>query len=185
MPDAGSPARAAASHSYFFALRPGAADAARIYAFASALLAMRGISGRRIAPERLHVTLAWLGQELDAAALTRACNAAGSLHQAALELHFDAAMSFAAPSGPFVLLGDSGLEAVHALHAALAAALATAGFVLAQDYIPHLTLSYDPRHRAARETIEPIGFRATEFVLVKSHIGLSRHEVLLRWPLRG
>ena len=46
-----------------------------------------------------------------------------------------------------------------------------------------MTLSYDPRHHVARTAVDPIGFRATEFALVRSHIGLSRHEVVRTWPL--
>ena len=41
---------------------------------------------------------------------------------------------------------------------------------------------YDDTHVAPR-AIEPIGRTAHEFVLVRSLIGRSRHEVLGRWPL--
>ena len=178
-----SPARQGPRHTWFFALRPGAEDAARIDAFASALLAAHGVSGKRIGPERLHVTLDLVGHDVDEATVEAACRAAGAVRVPALDVRFDAVTTFAAPSAPVVLLGAAGLDAVRALRTALGWALADQGFRPPAAYEPHMTLSYDPRHHLARTPVAPTGFRATEFALVRSHIGFSRHEVVRTWPL--
>jgi 2'-5' RNA ligase len=172
-----------ALHTWFFALRPSAEDAARIYAFAEELLASRGISGSRVAPERLHITLELVGHDVNETVVDAACRAADTVHLPSIEARFDAAGSFPAPSGPFILLGGEGLDKVCALRTSLGCALAEHGFVPPQAYEPHMTLSYDRRQRVARAPIAPIGFLAGEFALVKSHIGLSRHEVLRTWQL--
>jgi 2'-5' RNA ligase len=87
---------------------------------------------------------------------------------------------------PLVLLGDDGLVGVRALQQALDLAMAQIGLGhgVREHYTPHLTLLYDGCHVAARP-IEPITWTAREFVLVRSLIGQSRHEVLARLPLRG
>jgi 2'-5' RNA ligase len=171
-------------HTWFFALRPGAADAARIDAVAARLMALHGVTGKRTGPDRLHVTLDLVGHDdLAADTLAAASAAADAVRLPAFDARFDAAMTFDAPSGPFVLLGGGGLDAVRALRTALGCALADQGLKLPLPYEPHLTLGYDPRHRVARTPIEPLAFRCTGFSLVRSHIGLSRHEVLRSWPL--
>lgn len=172
-------------HTWFFALRPAVDDAMRIQRRAEALLAASGIKGKNTGVERLHVTLELVGHDVDASVLEAACRAADALHRSAIEVRFDSAMTFSAPSGPFVLLGGEGLDGVRELRTALACAMADTGFTPGRSYEPHMTLAYDSRHRAARFSIDPIAFRATEFFLVKSHIGLSRHEVLRTWALAG
>ena len=184
-PRPSQPRKAAAQplHTWFFALRPSAEDAARIDAIASGLRAAHDITGKPVGPERLHVTLELVGHDVDAIRVEAALRAADTLHHQAFDVCFDAAMTFSAPSGPFVLLGDEGLNGVRELRRVLAYAMADQGFSPVRSYEPHMTLGYDARHRAPRVPIVPIEFRATEFALVKSHIGLSRHEVLHTWQL--
>lgn len=180
--------RTKAVNNWFFALRPSAEAAKDLHAYADDLLTSCGMTGRRIAPERLHVTLAWLGHDLDANAVDLASRAADTLSLPALDVRFAAAMTFANPSGPFVLVGDLDLDAVRRAHVALTAALTSCApetFIARTPFEPHMTLCYDPRHRMARFPIAPVGFHASEFHLVKSHIGLTRHEVLRSWPLRA
>jgi 2'-5' RNA ligase len=175
-----APARTAqAGPSWFFALRPAAEDAARIHASAGRLLAAHGIAGKRRAPELLHVSLDEVGEYLEPA-----CRAADTIRLPALEVRFDAAATFGGSGNPFVLVGTQGLRAVHELRLALGCALADQGFKVPRAYEPHMTLCYEGQ-RVQRTPIEPIAFRATEFALVKSHVGFSRHEVLRTWPLAG
>jgi len=176
---------AAPLHTWFFAVRPDAADAVRIDALAEKLLSSHGITGKRIGPERLHITLELVGHDVSASVAEAACRAADSLRLPAIDVRFDAAMTFSAPSGPFVLLGANGLERVRKLRTDLGCALAEHGFTPARAYEPHMTLGYDPRNRVDRIDIAPIMFQAAEFALVKSHIGLSRHEVVRAWALKG
>jgi RNA 2',3'-cyclic 3'-phosphodiesterase len=170
-------------NTWFFALRPIAEDAMRIQAFAEGLLASQGVMGKRIGAERLHITLELVGHDVEPGIVEAACRAGDALRHSAIDVCFDAAMSFSAPSGPFVLLGDIGLEAVRHLRTSLACAMADQGFTAVRSYEPHMTLAYDPRNRLPRFPIQPIGFHAAEIALVKSHIGFSRHEVLRTWPL--
>lgn len=173
-------------HTWFFALRPGAADAARIDAYAMDLVARLGVTGKRSGTDRLHVTLDLVGRDdLAADTLAAACEAAETIRMPSLDARFDAALTFDAHSGPFVLVGGKGLDAVRALRTALHCALVDRGFDLPLPYEPHMTLCYDPRHRVARVPVAPIVFRARELALVKSHIGQSRHEVVRTWPLAG
>lgn len=172
-------------HTWFFALRPDAEDAARIHAFAEELLALRCISGRRIAPERLHITLELVGHDVTETVVDAACRAADAVHLPPVEARFDTAGSFSAPSGPFVLLGSKGLDEVRTLRTSLGCALADQGFTPQRAYEPHMTLCYDRRQRIACAPIAPLGFRAGEFALIKSYIGFSRHEVLRTWQLAG
>lgn len=92
-------------------------------------------------------------------------------------------MTFATPSGPFVLVGGEGLGAVPRLRTELVMSMADRGFRPSRAYEPHMTLCHDSGHRIARTSIEPIGFEVSAFALVKSHVGLSRHEVLRTWSL--
>lgn len=179
------PQAATPQHTWFFALRPAIADAARLDAFAEDLLASHGVTGKRVGPDRLHITLELVGHDSEASVVEAACRAADVLRFPSIDARFDAAVTFSAPSGPFVLLGGDGLNGVRELRTALGCALAEQGFTPSRSYEPHMTLCYDPRNRVERIAIDPIGFQIAEFALVKSHIGLSRHEVLRKWPLMG
>ena len=177
------PSVAPPQHTWFFALRPDVADAARLDACAQRLLASHGVTGKRVGPERLHITLELVGHDSDAKVLEAACRAADAVRFPAIDARFDAAVTFSAPSGPFVLLGGDGLNGVRELRTELGCALAEHGFSPPRAYEPHMTLGYDPRHRVERIAIDPVGFQIAEFALVKSHIGLSRHEVVRTWVL--
>ena len=169
-------------HTWFFALRPSMEDAHRLHAIANDLLAANGVTGKRIGPDRLHITLDLVGHDVTPEVVAIACRAADSIRFSPFEARFDSIMTFTAPSGPVVLLGTDGLESVRNLRTALASAMADCGFNPSRTYQPHMTLSYDPGHRLPQMPVEPISFVAKEFFLVKSHIGLSRHEVLRTWP---
>jgi 2'-5' RNA ligase len=96
-------------------------------------------------------------------------------------------MTFGA-GGPFVLVGakeTDGLDDLRKLRTVLGCAMADRGFRPQRSFEPHMTLCYDSRNRVGRVEIEPVTFRATEFALVKSHLGQSRHEVLRTWALEG
>lgn len=49
---------------------------------------------------------------------------------------------------------------------------------------PHLSLSYNNRC-ATPQAVAPIRMAIDEIVLIHSEVGLTRHHVLGRWPLRG
>jgi RNA 2',3'-cyclic 3'-phosphodiesterase len=47
---------------------------------------------------------------------------------------------------------------------------------------PHITLSYQ-HGNPFEEQIDSFSWLAEEFLLIHSHIGLTRHDVVGRWPL--
>lgn len=173
----------------FFALRPDAPAVARIERLIADLRRDHGLKGKALGASRFHVTLLHMG---DFPALPRelvdaACAAAQALTAIpAFKLGFDRVGSFSRrPSNmPLVLLGEEGVIAAKAFQQALEKAMARAGEGRGDTshYTPHLTLLYDDTH-VARRAIEPITWTVSEFVLVRSLIGKSRHEVLARWPL--
>ncbi|UGQ48784.1 2'-5' RNA ligase family protein [Massilia endophytica] len=169
-------------YSWFFALRPGAADAMRIDVFSARLLSAHGVTGKRIAPERLHISL----DAVDASMVEEACLAADSVRLPAIEVHLDAAMTFS--GGAIVLAGAKGaqgMNGVRHLRTTLGCAMADRGFKLKSSYEPHMTLGYDTRNSIGPVAIEPVVFKVAELTLVKSHVGLTRHDVVRSWTLEG
>ncbi|MCE4553541.1 2'-5' RNA ligase family protein [Roseateles cellulosilyticus] len=178
-------------HKLFFALRPDAATADRIAQAVTAAHEARGLAPR-LRPARIfHITLHYFGYfqaEPDAQLIAAASSAAAEVVRPAFDLQFDRFASWGRPGAtrhPFVLTGGQGLEAVRDLRDALVERLAAHGVARpAHDYEPHLTLRYDKRPATAWP-VELPGWIASEFVLVQSPQGLTRHDVLRRWPLQG
>lgn len=178
-------------HKLFFALRPDEETAERIARAVTAEHAARGLPAR-LRPSRIfHITLHYFGYfdgEPDARVVGPAMRAAAEVVRPAFDLHFDGFTSWGEPGSgkhPFVLTGGQGLEAVRELQAALLERLLAHGLAApARDYRPHLTLRYDKRPAPAWP-VELPGWVASEFELVQSPQGLTRHEVIARWPLQG
>jgi 2'-5' RNA ligase len=174
----------------FFAIRPDAVAASRILELQRQLIAERGLKGRPISRERLHITLHFLGnfEGLPEDLLSRARNAAADVRAPAFDVALDCVTSFARDRNrPYVLLGDSGTEQLQAFQETLVIALQRAGVrgmreSKARGYVPHVTLTYDDAP-LPRRMVEPVMWTAREFVLVQSYIGRGRHQVLGQWPL--
>lgn len=187
----GVAARPPSTDRLFFALLPDAAAIARIEKLVRDLQSDFGLKGKPLGAKRFHVTLHVVGDfphfpQEHADASVRVAQAATVMPT--FKLGFDRVGSFSrnARNMPLVLLGEDGLVGVRALQQALDLAMARIGLGhgVREHYTPHLTLLYDDRHVATRP-IEPITWTAREFVLARSLIGQSRHEVLARLPLRG
>lgn len=171
----------------FFALIPTPEAAAAIARQRGLLRDQYDFRGKPIGSARLHVTLSHLGdylgfpQDLANTAMT----AAARVKAAPFDVLFDRAGSFRGRprNRPLVLLGDEGVAALAAFQQTLGSALETAGLGKPNPhYTPHVTLLYDNRF-VPMQAIEPIGWRASEFVLVHSLLGQTRHIPLARWPL--
>ena len=177
-------------HKLFFALRPDEETAERIARFATAEHEARGLVPRLRPSHIFHITLHYFGRfegEPDAQFVALAMRAASELAWPAFDLGFERFASWGhagARQHPFVLTGGQSLEAVRELRDALADRLMAHGLPAAKDYEPHLTLRYDKRPAPAWEVDLP-GWTASEFVLVTSPQGLTRHDVIARWPLQG
>lgn len=180
-----------AGHKLFFGLRPDDATAERIARVVTAEHEARGLTPR-LRPSRVfHITLHYFGYfdgEPDGQVVAAASRAASELIRSAFDLSFNGFSSWGderATRHPFVLTGGQGLEAVRELRGALVERLVAHGLTAPErDYEPHLTLRYDKRSAPAW-AIDLPGWVASEFVLVKSPQGLTRHDVIGRWPLQG
>jgi len=176
-------------HSLFFALVPPAEDAQRIAQVAKTLRAEHGLAGKLLLPERLHVTLRGLGgyekspPDDVVAAAKAAAVAVMALARPRFDVTFDRLLHFPA-SRAVVLRSGTPSVPLAALARALGLAVQQAGLRTKPGGTAHMTLMYDERG-LPEHSIEPVGWTATEFVLIHSLVGKTEHLVLGRWPLQG
>lgn len=167
----------------FLAAVPDADTARRIYRLAVALKRAHGFDGKIIEPERLHVSIFFLG-ELPEPAVRIACEAAAEIRTSPFDVLFDRSVTFRGKprNQPFVLTGDDGLDRLKSFRRTLGLAMASKGlrFLAKKDFTPHITLMY-AEHDVEEHPIEPIGWTVNEFVLIHSMHG---HVHLGRWPLQ-
>ncbi len=146
------------------------------------------LDGRPIGLERLHITLALVSDGwFDTAPAVRRAIAvgdamAGPVFSARLEL----TTSFRNPRRkPFVLSANGGLADLIAFRAALRQRMLLAGFDVPADFTPHLTLVWADRCVEEEYPIAPISWEVRDFALIRSYHGLSRYEIIRRWPLQS
>lgn len=171
-------------HRLFFAVLPDAAALPAMAGVVDGLKSANAIRGRWTAPAKYHLTVQFLGDHRAPDALIeQAVAAAGGIEFAAFLLAFDRIATFRGRYQlPCVLRCTRECEeVVVALSARLGSALARLGIEREERrFIPHLTVAYADR-MLQDMSIEPIEWRAREFVLVDSHVGRDRHEVIGRW----
>ena len=163
----------------FFALWPD--DATRTSLVRATRRGVRLSGGRPIAKERLHVTVAFLG-EVDAERLELARGAA-PIRVGPFDLVLDL-LGVWPQSRVLWLAGREVPDALNTLEHDLWTALEERGFRREERiYRPHVTLAR--RARAVEETVDPVHWRVTELALVESlPDGRNVHyEVVQRWPL--
>lgn len=150
--------------------------------------AEHGIGGGDIAQERLHITLVHVKDyagSLPPSVVGRLVEALGAVQAPAFGIELDRAGSFSGAPGkhPHVLLGGEGVRELNAFRRRVWEAVRAQEKTLSTaDFTPHVTLMYGDRKLAER-AIEPIRWRATEFVLIHSEVGRSIYHPLGRWPL--
>lgn len=184
----------------FFALFPTERAAAQIAHLSQQLRAAHGLTGKSLSNDRLHVTLHHVGDYgggLPAGLVDTVKEAAAKIVMPAFEVTFDRAMSFAGRprNRPFVLRGNESIKP--GSEGALAALMAfQKSFYLAMcrsglqgpranaKFAPHVTLMYDDQS-IAEQAVAPISWSATDFVLVHSLLGQTKHLHLGRWPVEG
>jgi len=154
----------------FLAAVPDADTARRIHRLAAALKRAHGFDAKIIEPERLHVSLFFLG-ELPEPAARIAREVAAEVRALPFQVLFDHSVSFRGKPGsrPFVLTGDDGLNRLKSFRRTLGVAMASKGlrFLAKKDFTPHITLMY-AEHDVDEHPIEPIGWTVNEFVLIHS-----------------
>ena len=166
-------------HRVFFALWPD--DATRGAISRATRDAVRLSGGRPIAKDRLHITVAFLG-ELTAAGLAVA-RAVPPISVGPFELALDTVGVW--PESKILWLAATVLpDALGELEKRLWDSLAERGFRSEdRDYRPHVTLAR--RARPVDFAVEPVRFPVRDLALVESFPdGRNVHyEVLERWPL--
>ena len=175
-------------HALFFAGVASTAGAASLHEHAGLIDQQLGIGGRQLDAERLHVSLFAVGAYLDLRPdtdIARWCRAGAAVRCLPAEIVFDRVASFGGEGNPLVFKSadDVGVAGLLALHQALGIELANTGErVKRQRITPHMTMSYRGK-RIAETAIEPVRWQLHELVLVDSHVGAHRHDVIGRWPL--
>ena len=167
----------------FFAAIPDAGAATQIHRRAAILRRAHNLRGRLIEPERLHVSLFFLGG-LPKQSLGIACEIAADVRAEPFEVSFDRSVSFRGQPGsrPFVLVGDDGLRQLATFRQMLGAEMTRRGLRRRANtnFTPHVTLLYDA-NSVDEHPIAPISWTVNEFVLVHS---VNGHAHLARWQLR-
>jgi RNA 2',3'-cyclic 3'-phosphodiesterase len=140
-----------------------------------------------ITRERLHNTLAlaYRPQAPLDEIIARAKQAGDALAHPAFPVRFDWTGSFHHRDRryPLVLRGDDGLEALVSFRGELADRMRSAGFLVEQNFTPHITLLWADRC-VEEYPVAPIYWTVREFVLTVSLVGQSRHIHVARWPLQ-
>jgi RNA 2',3'-cyclic 3'-phosphodiesterase len=159
---------------------------AKIARLGGILKRAHGFAGKAIRPDRLHVSLLFLGSFLGSPSegLVRIGHEVGAaVRMPRFDVVFDRTVSFRGKPGerPFVLVGNDGWSPLQSLRQQMVEALIRKGLTgpAHRAFTPHVTLWYGAS-KIAEHPIEPIGWTVNEFVLIHS---LRGHTHLARWPL--
>jgi 2'-5' RNA ligase len=178
-------------HNLFFAVRLDDVASGSVVAIRSDLRQTFDLRQPPIAPEQLHMTLFHVTscdeaptQEL----VDRARAAAATVDAAPFTVELDRVLSFrnGRATKPLVLTGRRGSESFIALQRRISLAVGASGLHARPHGFgtPHVTMTWD-RDIERELEIAPIPLMAREFAFIHSHVGLRRHDMLGRWPLRG
>jgi 2'-5' RNA ligase len=169
---------------FFFALRPDDIAAEVAMGAARKLRHAHGLTGYSLKRENLHVSLLLL-LECDEPPhdLAEIASAAVQAIQARpFDIVFDMALSFPQKGGHCLVLGDTrGAAGIYDLQRRFVMRFSPRNRV--GSMTPHMTLMY-PSQFVEKQPIDPVRWRANEFVLIDSWQGLGRHDIVGRWPLR-
>lgn len=174
-------------HRLFFALWPDPALRQRIEDATTRLAEAHGIHGRRMQPERYHLTLQFLGdfEGRPQSVIDDAIAAADSVRSAEFDLSLDQAGNFGGTKVGW--LGPASMPAgLQQLWDALGLALAKRGVKpkSAATLTPHVTVLRNMRQPLAVTAIPPLAWSVEGFVLIESHVGKGAYTQLRHWPLQ-
>jgi 2'-5' RNA ligase len=163
----------------FFAVWPDAGAAAALAQLARQVVETCG--GRPVPAEKLHLTLAFIGEVgAERVGILAGC-AAFRARRFRLELDRiggfrRAGVAWAGTSAP-----PAGLIA---LQEKLAARVGASGFALEErEFTPHVTLARRVERKVAGASVVPVAWEADAFTLVRSETGSGRYTIVERWPL--
>ena len=187
LPGLGDGARPAPPHRLFLALWPDADVRAALAAATDDVVRAHPAEGRRLRPDRYHLTLQFLGDvpaERRDAIVAAASAAAAQVDSAAFDLVLDQAGGFA--SARVWWLGPaSAPDGLRALWDAIGAALPRHGVKAKAPpgFSPHLTIARDVAAGLPATPVAPVRWRVDRFVLVDSRPPRP-YRILGEWPLR-
>jgi RNA 2',3'-cyclic 3'-phosphodiesterase len=166
----------------FFALWPGEDGARELGVVARSLAELA--AGKPTPPEKIHLTLAFLGETDEERALTAGL-AASKVRAVAFSFALDVVGSFKR-SGIAWAGASQPVAELEGLQTSLARELAAAGFALEErPFAPHVTLARRIARRVPRAPMPPLEWRAREFTLVRTEPGSGRYTIVESWPLAG
>jgi len=162
----------------FFAVWPDPGAAARLASLAGDLAGV--CAGKPVPGEKIHLTLAFLGETTPERAAA-AIEAARGVRFAPFGLGLDSVGSFRAARVAWAgsLEPQPGLAA---LQADLATRLRAAGFALEErPFSAHATLARRAMRAVPRARIEPVAWTVDAFALVRSETGTGRYQEVERF----
>lgn len=175
----------------FLGIMPDATAALQAEETTKRICDINEIRGKPLLRQRLHVTLQHIGdyKRLKSKVLYAASLTGTAVSMAQFDVIFDRAESFPAPPRrdrprryPAVLRGGS--EPLFELHRLLAAAMRNLNLKPSDRFVPHMTMVYADK-AITPQSVEPLRWTVREFVLIHSERGLTKYNILDRWPLRG
>lgn len=177
-------------HVVYLALQPTPAAAADALRRLDALPHRRRMSAKPIAPNRLHVPLAGIGdfKRPPTPVFEKVMDAIADVPIAPFVVEFSRVASWGrrAETPSVVLWGDEGDIGLNALHSELHKALWRADMAPRREpeFTPHMTLIHDSAEVPATP-VDPVRWTVAEVVLIHAILGEGRHEVVGRLPLSG
>ena len=177
-------------YNLFFALFPDQEAAEKIEDLALSLHSLHKLNGKPFTADRFHISLQNLGhyERIPNEVLDAAGCAAAQVSAAPFNVTFDRAVSFSGgvKKRPLVLLGGENNTELQGFYAQLGTALKQEGLgrFAVFSFEPHLTLCY-AEQRIDEHPVGPLGWCASKFVLICSHVGETRYDFLGSWPLRS
>jgi 2'-5' RNA ligase len=167
--------------SLFFALWPDEAARQALGALARDVALAAG--GKPVPEEKIHLTLAFLG-EIAADRRPEVTRAADDTRGAAFSLGLDRVGAFRRARVAWAGTSKAPQPLLE-LQGALAARLAERGFALEErEFAPHLTLARKIARPLTPASIPPIAMEGTALTLVLSETGTGRYTTLESWALR-
>ncbi|MES2055623.1 MAG: RNA 2',3'-cyclic phosphodiesterase [Pseudomonadota bacterium] len=167
------------AHRLFFAIRPPLTLARQMTNAAHWF----GNDGRVLRPEHVHVTVDILDDVEDVETLGRRMRKIGEeVAHGVFRACFDLAVG--SPRS-IALRPRRRIGGLHALRERIVRRRQAAGIAERRGYrfSPHTTLGYW-QGQPFSERIAPVEWEVREFVLIHSHLGQTRHEIIGRWALR-
>jgi 2'-5' RNA ligase len=187
-PSRSPPARPGGAHRLFFALWPGQGVRDDIAATTDRLLQAQPADGRRLRPDRYHMTLQFLGDvpaDQRDAVVARASEAAAHVDSPAFDLVLDHAGGF--PNARvWWLAPEAAPDGLRSLWDALGMALLQAGQKpkASPGFSPHLTILRDVGTRLPTTPVDPVQWRIDRFVLIDSQPP-KPYRLVGEWVLRA